>query len=119
MENTLDEPLIVGDPVRAVKIEAPGPDAPAPAQATQFSHPLILCIWLFTVCADEEAAAKMNSAIARTDKLLVVFFTITTFTPGGFCVPSQACRDEVGDYRRIYSGTTLFHRPAIKVEITD
>src|SRR5262249_53454612 len=70
-------------------MDAPGPAALAPAQATQFCHPLILCIWLLTVWADErsEAAAKKNSAIARMETLLVVLFTITTFTPGGFCVP--------------------------------
>jgi hypothetical protein len=65
-------------------MDAPGPAALAPAQATQFCHPLILCIWLLTVWADErsEVAAKRNSAIARMETLLVVFFTITTFTPG-------------------------------------
>jgi hypothetical protein len=60
----------------------------APAQATQFCHPVILWIWLLTVWADErsEAAAKRNSATARMDVLLVVFFNITTFTPG-VCLP--------------------------------
>jgi nitrogen fixation/metabolism regulation signal transduction histidine kinase len=81
-----------GDEVVAVLMLAPGPAALAPAQVTQFSHPLILCIWLLTVWADErsEAAAKRNSATARMETLLVVFFTITTFTPGvflGFFVP--------------------------------
>jgi hypothetical protein len=65
---------------------APGPAALAPAQATQFCHPLILWIWLLTVWADEgSAAAKKNSATARMETLLVVLFTITTFTPGDFC----------------------------------
>ena len=65
-------------------MDAPGPAAFAPAQATQFSHPLILWIWLLTVWADErsEAAAKRNSATARMETLLVVLFTVTTFTPG-------------------------------------
>src|SRR5690349_9327643 len=74
-----------GDEVVAVLMLAPGPAALAPAQATQFCHPLILWIWLLTVWADErsEAAAKRNSATARMDMLLVVFFNITTFTPGG------------------------------------
>jgi hypothetical protein len=42
-----------------------------------------------TVWADEgsEAAAKKNSATARMEKLLVVLFTVTTFTPGDLCVP--------------------------------
>jgi len=67
-------------------MEAPGPAALMPAQATQLCHPLILWIWLLTVWADERSdeAAKRNSAIARMDMLLVVFFTITTFTPGDF-----------------------------------
>ena len=87
MEKTLDTPLMVGDEVVDVLMLAPGPAALAPAQATQFCHPLILWIWLLTVWADEgsEAAAKRNSATARMDMLLVVFFTITTFTPGDFC----------------------------------
>jgi hypothetical protein len=65
-------------------MEAPGPEALAPAQVTHACHPLILWIWLLTVWADEgsEAAAKRNSATARMETLLVVFFTITTFTPG-------------------------------------
>src|SRR6478672_8405357 len=65
-------------------MEAPGPEALMPAQATQLCHPLILWIWLLTVWADERSdeAAKRNSAIARIDMLLVVLFTITTFTPG-------------------------------------
>ena len=69
-------------------MDAPGPEALIPAQVTQLCHPVILWIWLLTVWADErrEVAAKRNSATARTDMLLVVFFTITTFTPGGlFC----------------------------------
>jgi nitrogen fixation/metabolism regulation signal transduction histidine kinase len=67
-------------------MDALGPAALAPAQATQFCHPVILWIWLLTVWADEgsEAAAKRNSATARMNMLLVVFFTITTFTPGVF-----------------------------------
>ncbi|HEY2116122.1 MAG TPA: hypothetical protein VGJ51_13580 [Candidatus Angelobacter sp.] len=86
MEKTLDTPLEEGDEVVAVEMDAPGPAALAPAQATQFCHPVILCIWLLTVWADEgsEAAAKRNSATARMETLLVVFFTITTFTPGDF-----------------------------------
>ena len=86
MEKTLDTPLIEGDEVVAVEMDAPGPAALAPAQATQFSHPLILWIWLLTVWADErsEAAAKRNSATARMETLLVVLFTVTTFTPGDF-----------------------------------
>jgi hypothetical protein len=69
-------------------MDAPGPAALAPAQATQFCHPVILWIWLLTVWADErsEVAAKRNSATARMDMLLVVFFNITTFTPG-VCLP--------------------------------
>jgi|SRR5579859_3090328 len=65
-------------------MDAPGPEALMPAQDTQLCHPLILWIWLLTVWADErsEVTAKRNSAITRMDKLLVVFFTITTFTPG-------------------------------------
>jgi len=56
-------------------MEAEGPEALDPAQATQFCHPLILWIWLFTVCADEgSAAAKANSATARMVIFLVVFF---------------------------------------------
>src|SRR5215831_4806955 len=88
MEKTLDTPLMVGDEVVAVLMLAPGPAALAPAHATQFSHPLILWIWLLTVWADErsEAAAKRNSATARMDMLLVVLFTVTTFTPG-VCLP--------------------------------
>jgi|SRR6185312_582855 hypothetical protein len=70
-------------------MDAPGPAALAPAQATQFCHPVILWIWLLTVWADEgsEAAAKRNSATARMETLLVVLFTVTTFTPGDFFVP--------------------------------
>jgi hypothetical protein len=70
-------------------MDAPGPAALAPAQATQFCHPLILWIWLLTVWADErsEVAAKRNSATARMETLLVVLFTITTFTPGDWVVP--------------------------------
>jgi hypothetical protein len=66
-------------------MDAPGPAALEPAQATQFCHPLILWIWLLTVWADEgsEAAAKRNSTTARMDMLLVVF-TITTFYSRGF-----------------------------------
>jgi hypothetical protein len=69
-------------------MDALGPAALAPAQATQFCHPVILWIWLLTVWADErsEVAAKRNSATARMDVLLVVFFNITTFTPG-VCLP--------------------------------
>jgi len=65
-------------------MDAPGPAAFAPAQATQFCHPLILWIWLLTVWADErsEVAAKRNSATARMETLLIVLFTVTTFTPG-------------------------------------
>jgi hypothetical protein len=87
MEKTLDTPLREGDEVVAVLMLAPGPAALAPAQATQLCHPLILWIWLLTVWADErrDAAEITNSAITRMDVLLVVFFTITTFTPGGFC----------------------------------
>src|SRR5947209_17822687 len=88
-----------------------------PAQVTQFCHPLILWIWLFTVCADDgtEAAAKRNSATARTDKLLIVFLTITTFYSRGFLVfvvvaPALVLRDSVGAYRGIYSASTLFRR---------
>ncbi|HEY2170493.1 MAG TPA: hypothetical protein VGJ30_12760 [Candidatus Angelobacter sp.] len=86
MEKTLDTPLIEGDEVVAVEMDAPGPAALAPAQVTQFCHPLILCIWLLTVWADEGrvAAEIMNSAIARMETLLVVLFTVTTFTPGDF-----------------------------------
>src|SRR5579864_768161 len=67
-------------------MDAPGPAALAPAQATQLCHPLILWIWLLTVWADErsEVAAKRNSATTRMETLLLVFFTITTFTPGDF-----------------------------------
>ena len=85
MEKTLDTPLIVGDEVVAVEMDAAGPAALAPAQATQFCHPLILWIWLLTVWADErsEVAAKRNSATTRMDTLLVVFFTITTFYSRG------------------------------------
>jgi hypothetical protein len=84
MEKTLDTPLIEGDEVVAVEMDAPGPAALAPAQATQFCHPLILWIWLLTVWADErsETAAKRNSATARMETLLIVLFTVTTFTPG-------------------------------------
>jgi hypothetical protein len=113
---------MVGDPVRAVEMEAPGPAPPEPAQATQFCHPLILWIWLFTVCADEdtEAAAKRNSATARMDKFLIVVFTITTFTPGDcFLFNRGLVCDRVGDYRRIYSGTTVFRLCARKVKIAD
>jgi hypothetical protein len=44
----------------------------------QFCHPVILWIWLFTVCAGEEteAAAKTNIATARIDTLLIESFTI-------------------------------------------
>ena len=65
-------------------MDAPGPAALMPAQATQLSHPLILWIWLLTVWADErsEVAAKRNSATARMETLLFIFFTVTTFTPG-------------------------------------
>jgi hypothetical protein len=37
-----------------------------------------------TVWADErsEVAAKRNSATARMETLLVILFTVTTFTPG-------------------------------------
>src|SRR5579864_4262320 len=65
-------------------MDAPGPEALIPAQVTQLCHPVILWIWLLTVWAGErsEVAAKRNSATARMDMLLVVFFTITTFTPG-------------------------------------
>ena len=55
MEKTLDTPLMEGDEVVAVLMLAPGPAALAPAQATQFSHPLILWIWLLTVWADERS----------------------------------------------------------------
>jgi hypothetical protein len=89
MEKTLDTPLIEGDEVVAVEMDAPGPAALMPAQATQLCHPLILWIWLLTVWADErsEVAAKRNSATTRMDTLLVVLFTITTFTPGDWVVP--------------------------------
>ena len=85
MEKALDTPLMEGDEVVAVLILAPGPAALAPAQATQFCHPLILWIWLLTVWADErsEDAAKRNSAIARMDIILVVLFTVTTFYSRG------------------------------------
>jgi hypothetical protein len=85
MEKTLDTPLVEGDEVVAVEMDAPGPAALAPAQATQFSHPLILCIWLLTVWADErsEVAAKRNSATARMETLLVILFTVTTFYSRG------------------------------------
>src|SRR5579859_2442971 len=67
-------------------MEAEGPEALTPAQVTQLVQPDIVWICDFTVCADErmDAAAKRNSAIARMEKFLVVFFTITIFTPGGF-----------------------------------
>src|SRR6476646_8738529 len=89
MEKTLDTPLMVGDEAVAVLMLAPGPAALAPAQATQFCHPLILWIWLLTVWADEgsEAAAKRNSATARMDMHMVVFFTITTLSAVRFCYP--------------------------------
>ena len=89
MEKTLDTPLIEGDEVVAVEMDAAGPAALAPAQATQFCHPLILWIWLLTVWADERrvAAEIMNSAITRMETLFVVLFTVTTFTPGDFVVP--------------------------------
>ena len=85
MEKTLDTPLIEGDEVVAVEMDAPGPLALTPAQATQFSHPLILWIWLLTVWADErsEVAAKRNSATARMETLFV-FLLITTFYSRGF-----------------------------------
>ena len=86
MEKTLDTPLEEGDEVVAVEMDAPGPAALMPAQATQLSHPLILWIWLLTVWADERrvAAEIMNSAITRMETLFVVLFTVTTFTPGDF-----------------------------------
>src|SRR6266853_6731245 len=67
-------------------MDAPGPAALIPAQATQLCQPLILWICDLTVWADEETetAENMNSAITRPNRPLVVFFTITTFTPGGF-----------------------------------
>src|ERR1051326_508434 len=74
-------------------MEAPGPAALMPAQVTQLCHPLILCIWLFTVCADEESepAAKRNSATARMGKFLIVFFTITRLLlQGMFLFPSRS-----------------------------
>jgi hypothetical protein len=75
-------------------MEAEGPAALEPAQATQFSHPLILWIWLFTVCADEGTQAKTNSAITRMERFLIVFFTITNFYSRGFFAFHRAlCRD--------------------------
>jgi hypothetical protein len=92
MEKTLETPLREGDLTVAVLIEAPGPLAPGPAQATQFCQPAMRWICVFTVCADErrEAAVRMNRAITRTDKPLVLFFAITTFLSPGVCfLPPQ------------------------------
>jgi len=88
---------------------APGPAALAPAQAKQLCHPLILWIWLLTVWADErrEAAEITNSAITRMDVLLVVFFTITTFTPGD-CFVSR-------HFQRLFVGRKF---PTAKLRVT-
>jgi hypothetical protein len=124
MEKTLAFPLKLGlFTPEAVLIEAPGPAAFGPAQATQFSHPAILWICDFTVWADErsDTTLRMNRAITKMDRALVLFFTITTFTPGddlSFCF-GRDIRDEVGDYRRIYSATTVFDRRARKLKIVD
>src|SRR6476660_405638 len=101
MRKTLELPLREGLAIpAAVLMDAAGPAALAPAQATQFCQPLILWIWDFTVCADErrDAADSANKEITRTDRVLVVFFNITTFLLQGivFYRP-QSCRDEVGD----------------------
>src|SRR5579864_3790274 len=76
-------------------MEADGPEALMPAQVTQFCQPVIAWIWDFTVCADDgrDTAAKRNSATARTDKLLVVFFNITNFYSRGFCFRRSLPRD--------------------------
>jgi hypothetical protein len=80
-------------------MDAPGPDALIPAQVTQLCQPVILWIWLLTVWADErsEVTAKRNSAITRRDKLLVVLFTITTFTPGDLFAAISNGEAEIND----------------------
>src|SRR6185437_12974755 len=85
-------------------MDAPGPEALMPAHATQLCHPLILWIWLLTVWADErsETAAKRNSATARMETLLIVLFTVTTFTPGD-CV----CRAISNGEAEINDASTL------------
>src|SRR6266571_51144 len=93
-------------------MDAPGPDALIPAQVTQLCHPVILWIWLLTVWADErsEAAAKRNSATPRMNMLLVVFFTITTFTPGGLgCAAISNGEAEINDASTLLQPFSSFH----------
>src|SRR5438270_6531353 len=75
-------------------MDAPGPAALMPAQATQLSHPLILWIWLLTVWADErsEVAAKRNSATARMETLFVFLFITTFYSRGFFAAPFSTAK---------------------------
>src|SRR6185312_1539349 len=77
MWNWRELPVREGVLTKVEQIEAPGPEPPEPAHASQLCHPDILSILDFTVCADRETLhAPTRAKIAITSQLLFSFFNI-------------------------------------------